>query len=168
LLLTVRCTNRYLDVRKLTALRTQISGPLSSVRLRLDDGDGIFEPASDVEIGSGTPSNGAWTATGLSVTLAVGGSQTLYLSGDVSVDRSRSWQQRRRRSRRPHRPFLGDGDRGRGGLPAAELRDGGDPRSGPSANRFRPDRRRHDRRRDDRTSAAASCACRAMAAAPIS
>jgi hypothetical protein len=85
LLMTVRCSNRYLDVRRLTALRTQISGPLASVHLRLDDGDGVFEPASDPEIGSGTPSGGAWTATGLSVALAVGASQTLYVTGDVSL-----------------------------------------------------------------------------------
>ncbi len=85
LLLTLRLTNRYLDVRRLTALRAQVSGPLTALHLWRDDGDGGFDPPQDTELAMGAPSAGTWTATGLSVDLAVGTSQTLFVTGDVSM-----------------------------------------------------------------------------------
>jgi hypothetical protein len=85
LLASWRFTNRYTDVRRMTALRVRARGPATSLRLRLDDGDGAFEPAADRLLATGVLSNGTWTATGLALDLPVGSPQTLFLSGDISL-----------------------------------------------------------------------------------
>lgn len=88
LLLTLRISNRYLDVRRLMALQVRASGPVTSLRLRVDDGDGIFEPQSEAIVASGVPSGTDWTATNLALDLPIAGNRTLFVSGDVSLSAS--------------------------------------------------------------------------------
>ena len=107
LLLTLRLDNAYLQVRGLSALRVSLPDALGAVlpfgpnpepepvgpndnaftalRLLLDDGDGVFEPSADTVLANGVPSGGTWTASNLTLQLPVGGSRTLFVSGDVSL-----------------------------------------------------------------------------------
>lgn len=83
--LALRFTNRYLDVRRVTAVRVAVDGPAAEMHFHVDDGDGIFEPAADAVVAEGAPSGGTWSATGLALDLGVGTSRLVFVSADVSL-----------------------------------------------------------------------------------
>ncbi len=109
LLLSLRLTNSYLQPRTLSALRVSVGGRLAAVlpgkqaaatgqpggpaldqvftalRLRLDDGDGVFEPQQDLVLSAGQTVAGSWTASVLTVDLPVGASRRLFVSGDIAL-----------------------------------------------------------------------------------
>jgi len=83
--LALRFVNRYLDVRRITALRVAVAGPAAQVALYKDDGDGVFQAATDVFVAASAPSGGIWSASGLTVDLAVGTPKTLFVTAEVSA-----------------------------------------------------------------------------------
>jgi hypothetical protein len=84
-LLALRVTNHDTQSHELTSLRVRQTGPASLLHLRLDDGDGSFDPLADVALEQGAPISGAWNATLLSFTLSADETATLFVSADVSL-----------------------------------------------------------------------------------